>query len=161
MKMALNQEGFDTLINQLEILASKQPRIYRLRVAILATLGYTYIFLVLTVTLALLVGIILMMVNAKSFHRGAIQAIIFLFALVLVLLRSLWVSFPPPQGLVLQRKDVPGLFKLVDELSSKLKAPRFHNILLTDEFNAAVVQRPRLGVAAKICLCSRIFSKIE
>ncbi|MEG4802819.1 M48 family metallopeptidase [Microcoleus sp. ARI1-B5] len=35
---------------------------------------------------------------------------------------------------------------MVDELTTKLQAPRFHNILLNREFNAAVVQVPRLGI---------------
>ncbi|MEH2264997.1 M48 family metalloprotease [Nostoc sp.] len=61
-------------------------------------------------------------------------------------MRSLWVSFPPPTGLPLQPKDVPNLYSLINEISSKLKAPRFHHILLTNDFNAGVVQIPRLGL---------------
>lgn len=42
--MSLNQEQFDTLIHKLEVFARKQPNAYKLRVALLATLGYVYIF---------------------------------------------------------------------------------------------------------------------
>jgi Zn-dependent protease with chaperone function len=145
--MAFDQERFNKLIQKLEVFAAEKPAIYRLHVALLAALGYTYIFLILAVTVALLVGIVLLMVNAKSsFGSSAIKAVIFLLAIAFMLVRSLWVSIPPPTELALCRQDVPKLFSLVDEISSQLKAPRFHHILLTEDFNAWVFQRPRLGL---------------
>lgn len=144
--MTLNQEQFDILIQKLEIFARKQPSAYKLRVALLATLGYAYIFAILAATLALLAGIVWLMLNSRSFNAGVIKATIFLLAFGLILLRSLWVSFPAPTGLYVKRKDLPGLYAFVDELSSKLRAPRFHQILLMDDFNAGVIQRPRLGL---------------
>lgn len=144
--MTLNQEQFDRLIQKLETFGRKQPSAYKLRVALLATLGYAYIFLILATTVALLTGIIWLMLTSRSFNARAIQVTIFLLAFGLILLRSLWVSFPPPTGLYLKRKEFPGLYAFVDELSSKLQAPCFHSILITDDFNAAVMQRPRLGL---------------
>ncbi|AFY44484.1 M48 family metallopeptidase [Nostoc sp. PCC 7107] len=144
--MAFDQQRFDRLIQRLEAFASQQPPIYRLHVAFLAVLGYAYILLIIAVTVALLVGIVWLMLNAKSFHTSALKAVIFLLAIAIILVRSLWVSFPPPTGLILRRKDVPSLFCLVDDISSKLQAPKFHHILLTTDFNASVVQRPRLGL---------------
>ncbi|MEH2361099.1 M48 family metallopeptidase [Nostoc sp.] len=144
--MTFNQERFDTLIPKLEAFANKQPHLYKLHVAFLATLGYAYIFLVLAVTLTLLAGIVFLMLDAQSIHASSVKAIVFLLAFALVLVRSLWVSFPPPTGLALQPQDVPNLYSLINEISSKLQAPRFHHILLTNDFNAGVVQRPRLGL---------------
>jgi hypothetical protein len=63
-----------------------------------------------------------------------------------IIVRSLWVKFPPPEGLELSRSQVPQLFALVDELTAKLQAPNFDNILLIREFTAGVVQVPRLGI---------------
>jgi Zn-dependent protease with chaperone function len=144
--MSLNQEQFDLLIQNLEVFARKDPKAYKLRVALLATLGYAYILMILTGALALLVGIVWLMLNSSSIHTGTIKVAIFLLIFVLVLLRSLWISFPAPTGLYVKREDSPGLYTFVDELSSKLQAPRFHQILLVDDFNAAVMQRPRLGL---------------
>ena len=144
--MTFNEERFDRLIQKLEAFANKQPHLYKLHVAFLATLGYAYIFLVLAVTLSLLLGIVFLMFNAQSIHASSVKGVLFLLAIALVLLRSLWVSFPPPTGLPLQPKDVPNLYSLTNEISSKLQAPRFHHILLTNDFNATVVQRPRLGL---------------
>ncbi len=144
--MSLNQEQFDILIQKLEVFACKQPGVYKLRLALLAALGYVYILAILAATLTLLVGIIWLMFSSRSFNAGAVKAIIFLLAFGLILLRSLWVSFPPPTGLYVKRKDLPGLYAFVDELSASLQAPRFHQILITEDFNAAVTQRPRLGL---------------
>jgi Zn-dependent protease with chaperone function len=40
----------------------------------------------------------------------------------------------------------PDLFAMIEALRRQLGAPRFHHVLLTDDFNAAVVQSPRLGI---------------
>ncbi|MBD2493321.1 M48 family metallopeptidase [Nostoc sp. FACHB-280] len=144
--MAFDQQRFDKLIQRLEIFASQQPTLYRFHVACLAVLGYAYIVMILAVSVALLLTIGWLMFNARSFSRGTIKGVIFLLAIAIILLRSLWVSVPPPTGLALRRKDAPSLFCLVDDLTTKLKAPRFHHILLTTDFNATVVQRPRLGL---------------
>lgn len=144
--MSATDERFDALIHKLESFAHKQPQIYRLQVALLATLGYAYILLIIAVTLALLVGIVVLMLNSRSIHTSAIKLVLLLLLFAFVLLRSLWVSFPPPVGLSLQHQDAPQLYSTVNQIASRLKAPKFHHILLTDEFNAAVVQRPRLGL---------------
>ena len=108
--MTFNQERFDKLIQKLEVFANKQPHLYKLHVAFLATLGYAYIFLVLAVTLTLLVNIIFLIVNTQSISNLSLTGLLFLLTLAFVLLRSLWVSFPPLTGLPLQPKDVPSLF---------------------------------------------------
>jgi len=144
--MIANQERFDALIHKLEIFAHKQPRTYRLHVAFLATLGYAYIFLILGATLALWAGFMLLMLNSQRISSSAIRGSLFLLVFAFVLVRSLWVSFPPPVGLPLRHQDAPELYLVVNEITSQLKAPRFHHILLTDDFNAGVIQRPRLGL---------------
>lgn len=144
--MIANQERFDALIHKLEIFANKQPRTYKLHVAFLATLGYAYIFLILGATLALWAGFMLLMLNTQRISSSAIRGSLFLLVFAFVLVRSLWVAFPPPVGLPLQLQDAPELYGVVNEIASQLKAPRFHHILLTDDFNASVIQRPRLGL---------------
>jgi Zn-dependent protease with chaperone function len=152
--MAITQEQFDTLIKKLEDLSKSHPRAYRLRVALFALLGYTYIFLILSILL-ILFGSIGSAIFIVIFFGHFINAVVLKYALILlasvaipatVIIRSLWVTFPSPRGLRLNRKQSPYLFTLVDELTTKLQAPRFHNILLTPDFNAAVIQIPRLGI---------------
>ena len=144
--MAMTQEKFDTLVERLETFARQQLGTYKLRVGLLAALGYAYIFLILAGLIFLLGLLVLLVLVSHSFNIYIIKFGILLLIPTFIILRSLWVTFPPPTGLPLRRQEAPHLFSLVDELTSKLQTPRFHHILLTNEFNAGVVQRPRLGL---------------
>ncbi len=144
--MTITQEQFDELIEKLEDFSKSHPGSYRLRVALFAVFGYAYIFLVLAGLLALVGLVFSLAVFSRSINSTIIKLCIVLMIPAWVILRSLWVTFTPPQGLRLNRHQVPRLFALVDELTTKLQAPKFHNILLNQEFNAAVVQVPRLGI---------------
>jgi Zn-dependent protease with chaperone function len=46
----------------------------------------------------------------------------------------------------LTARQAPGLFAMLEELRARLQAPRVHRVLVTDEFNAAVLRVPRLGI---------------
>ncbi|MCL1464224.1 M48 family metallopeptidase [Argonema galeatum] len=142
----MTQEQFDVLVQRLEGFARQQPASYKLRVGLLAALGYAYIFLILAGLIALLAVLVLLVLVSHRINVYMIKFAILLLVPAFIILRSLWVTFPPPTGLALTPQEVPHLFAFVDELTSKLQAPRFHHILLTNEFNAAVVQRPRLGL---------------
>ncbi|BCU14006.1 M48 family metallopeptidase [Microcystis aeruginosa] len=144
--MTITQKQFDTLVETLENFSKAHPRSYRLRVALFAILGYAYIFLVLAGLLTLIGLIVSFIVFSHRVNSAIIKLAILLLIPAWVIVRSLWVTVPEPEGLKLNRHQVPKLFALVDELTTKLQAPRFHNILLNQEFNAAVVQVPRLGI---------------
>ncbi|HAX74761.1 MAG TPA: peptidase [Cyanobacteria bacterium UBA11372] len=144
--MAMRQEQFDALVQRLENFARQQPGIYKLRVGLLAVLGYAYIFFVLAVLLAVVALVVLLVIYSHRINGLIIKLGVLALVPAVVVLRSLWVSFPPPAGLPLSRQQAPRLFALVNELTAKLQAPRFHHILLTEDFNAGVRQRPRLGV---------------
>jgi Zn-dependent protease with chaperone function len=142
----MTQEKFDELVRQLEIYSQQHPHMYKLRVAALAAFGYIYIFAAIAFLSFCAVLIALVAIYGHFINKLTV----WLFAIVVVpiflLLRSLWVTFPAPTGMSLQRKQVPELFALVQRLTKSLQAPQFHHILLTSEFNAAVVQVPRLGI---------------
>lgn len=144
--MALSQEQFDALVKRLEGFARQQPATYKLRVALLALLGYAYVFLILAGLLAILWAIAQLVLLSGRINALILKLAILVLIPVFVILRSLWVTFPPPTGLELSRVQVPRLFALIDELTSALKAPPFHRVLLTSDFNAGVLQIPRLGI---------------
>ncbi|MGK7915230.1 MAG: M48 family metalloprotease [Prochloraceae cyanobacterium] len=144
--MAITEAQFDALVEKLEKFSKRHPGSYRLRVALLAVLGYAYLFLVLAGLLALVGLVVLLIVSSGRVNAYMIKLGILLLIPAWVIVRSLWVTFPAPQDLRLTRREVPDLFALVDRLSAKLQAPRCHKILLNEDFNAAVVQIPRLGI---------------
>ncbi len=144
--MTMTREQFDALVKKLEAYSQQQPANYKLRLGLLAVLGYAYIFLVLASLMAILATLVLVVIYSHQFHTILIKLGVLLLGLMFIILRSLWVHLPPPKGLKLRRHEVPHLFNLIDELTKALQAPRFHHVLLTREFNAAVVQIPRLGL---------------
>ena len=135
----------EALIRRLTEYARREPGRYRARVGLLAALGYAYIVLILLVLLALLGGLAAALVTGHV-NGLTVKLGLFLGVLVWIILRSLWVTIPPPEGLPLSRDGVPALFAMLDEATGRLNAPKFHHVLLTDEFNAGVQQVPRLGV---------------
>lgn len=139
----MTNEEFATLVDRLELSARRQPALYRLRVLLLAMLGNAYLLLVLLFILALFLASLVSLVFLKAL---ALKIIIPVGIFLWVVLKSLWVKVSPPQGVPLKRKEAPELFALIDTLRKRGRAPRFHRVLITDDFNAAVVQRPRLGV---------------
>lgn len=144
--MALTEEQFDTLVKRLEKIARQHPDKYKFRVGLLASLGYVYIGLVM-IGLLLAAAILIWLVVASGRIDGlVIKLLILLLIPVFIVGRSLFITFPPPEGIELDATKAPGLFSLVRQLTKQLQAPQFHHILLTRNFNAGVVQVPRLGL---------------
>src|SRR6476646_4261139 len=104
--MAFNQEEFDILVQRLEGFARQRPGTYKLRVGLLAILGYSYIFLVLAGLLTVLGLIVLLVVYSHRINVFLIKLGLLILVPAVMVLRSLWVSFPPPTGLPLKRKEV-------------------------------------------------------
>lgn len=143
-----SEDDFISLVKKAEEDADKKPKLYVAKLALFAVLGYVVIFLVLTALLGLAGGLI-----ATAFFSTGLFILLLkkklLFAVLIgiwVLAKALWVRFPQPQGQVLQRRDYPELFREIDTLRKQLKTLKIHEVLLDREFNAAVVQYPRLGV---------------
>ena len=147
MTVTLTQAKFDALVHHLEREALQQPQRFKHRVLRLAVIGYSYV----TLSLVLLFWMIATIGTLKpsgTWYSAVLVASALVISLILagLLLRSLWIWTPKPEGKKLQRRQAPQLFKLIDELTTELKTPRFHTILVDENLNAAVYQRPRLGI---------------
>jgi len=141
----VERESFDQLVARLEQLAGRSPLTYKTRVGLLALLGYGYIFTVLAALAAILALLGLAASSGKHLH--VIGKLAFpLLLLAGVILRSLWVRLAEPEGRVLAPQEVPELFAAIADLRRRLRGPRIHRVLLTDEYNASVTQTPRLGL---------------
>ena len=140
----MKREEFNALVTRLEGEASADPQKYRKRVLGLAILGYAYVFFVLAALLALLT--VMVIITIRSHTYGLAKLDIILLIITFTVLRSLWVKMHPPEGIQLSPQNAGPLFSAIDEIRSKLDAPAPHHILLTDDFNAAAAQVPRLGL---------------
>lgn len=146
---------YDRLIARLEALAAESPAIYRLRLGLLAALGFAAMGMVLLAGLAMLaLGIwILVFQNTSARGRGDGGAIKGGIVLITIgglvcwsVLRASWVRLPPPDGLVATRQGAPSLWSVVEELCRGTGSPLPHRIIISADLNAALVQRPLLGL---------------
>lgn len=132
---------FDSYVARLERVARAAPGKYRARVFLFGMLGYVYVFGVLAalVTLVVAIGVF---VGAAIFVKLGIP----LAVLAWTIARTMWVRIDPPDGKEIGPADAPRLFAEVEAIRKGVDAPRAHHVLLTDDFNAAVSQVPRLGM---------------
>ena len=139
----MTNEEFESLVRRLEEQAKRNPAGYRTRVLLIALLGNAYLAAILALIAALLVAALVSIVWLKA---AGVKIALAMGFFLWVVLKSLWVRIPPPDGTEITARDAPELFTMIEELRRALRAPRFHHVLATDDFNAGVVQAPRLGI---------------
>lgn len=150
-------DRFKQLVTRLEQESTSAPRVYRAKVAALSLLGFGILALLLAAVgfgLLLLVGFAI----SIAFTGGAALLLLLKFGKLLWFLaiplwylvkgavQALFVRLPAPEGREITRIDAPALFAALDEMRRQMKGPRFHHVLIVNEVNAAVVQRPAFGL---------------
>jgi Zn-dependent protease with chaperone function len=108
-------------------------------------LGYGVISLLLISLISLVVGSVALASTSSFFLLLILKKKLFipLFIMVWILFKSIFVRWPKPEGFQLTAKECPELFAKLDEIHKKLKTPKLHQVIVTPEFNAAIVQTPR------------------
>jgi len=141
----MKHERYVALIARLEEYADNHPGCYRVRVAGLALIGYFYILTIAIGALSLVILLTISMIASGKLSWLAIKLCAIALPLALIALRSIWISLPTPQGRNLEPREVPLLSGLLEELAAKFESPTVDHIVLTEDFNAAIVQIPRFG----------------
>lgn len=124
------------------------PSAYKRKLLLFSSLGYVAVFSLLAVVILLIGGTVLFAVTSPAIFLMLVKKkliFVLLFALW-VLIKSLWVRFDSPQGYRLTKKQAPEFFVMLNRLRANLKAPKIHQVIVTPELNAAIVQSPRLGI---------------
>ncbi len=145
---AVTRDEADQLIQQLDAKARRDPKGFTARVAAFAAFGYAYMLGVLLLSLtatALLIWMIFRFPNGLTIKLGLMFGL-GSAGMAWSILSALWVRTEDPEGLALTAAEAPELFLLLAEIGRKLDAPPFHRVLLVSDYNASVVQVPRLGV---------------
>ncbi len=142
----MSDPQFEQLVRRLDLYAKKHPTSHKLKVALVAALGYAYVLAVLGVTLAVGAWLMLSLRDGGLSHLSSIKFLLGIGVLTAIVLRAYWVRFTPPTGYEVYREDAPRLFLLIDKLTSALSATPFHHVLIVNDLNAAIAQRPRLGI---------------
>jgi Zn-dependent protease with chaperone function len=141
----MTKERFAELVKRLEATARSNPRAYGMKVWLLAILGNAYLAIVILLVAALL-SLVVAAFLLGEVKLVLIQALLGLGFFLGMILKAVWIRVEPPHGIEIGPDDSPELFAMVEDLRRTLDSPRFHTILVTDEFNAAVAQVPRLGL---------------
>lgn len=148
---------FKQLVARLEQESEAAPGAYRARVAGLAVLGFGILALLILAIAGGLVGILALIVFLAVSGGTALVLlakfgkVVFLLAVPLwymgkSAIRALFIRLPAPEGREIRRADAPILFEGLDRMRKRMKGPAFHHVLLVNEVNAAVVQRPAWGL---------------
>jgi len=137
-------EHYRDLIARAEATAASSPRRYKLQLALLAALGIGYVALLTLLALICALGVIGLILVSKSVVLIKLALVPLGFAYFLT--RALWFRLPPPEGRRVSAADVPALFAEIEQVRRSVKAKAVHEVLLTPDFNAAVIQTPRLGM---------------
>jgi len=150
-------DQFKNMVARLEQESAAAPGQYRVKVALLALLGFGILAVVLATIgfgLVALVGI----AAALAFTGSAALILLLKLGKLLFLLaiplwftlksavQALFVRFPAPGGREITREQAPALFDALDDMRRKMSGPRFHHVLVVNDMNAAVVQRPAFGL---------------
>lgn len=139
----MDRADFESLVERMERISAERPDAYRRRVYGLAALGYGYLLFVIVVLLASCGLAIWSVLFLKIL---GVKLALVTGALLVAVLRALWVKQSPPSGERMTPADVPALFALLEDLRGRLQTPPIHAVLITPDFNAAVSQVPRLGL---------------
>jgi Zn-dependent protease with chaperone function len=140
----INTQQVQRLVERLEHESKASPDTYRLKVILLATLGYAYIFLIAIVALSSLIWALWYVAEGDFF--GAIRVGLLGGLVALLLLPALWVRLPQPRGRILNTADAPKLFAMIEKIRTKAHGPRIDQVIINDVFNTAIMQIPRLGI---------------
>lgn len=136
----MDRQRYIQLVSRLEQLAIDDPKRYRLRVRLMVLLGYSYIVLMLTLTVGLCVWII------RTFGWDSWWFLIYAAVIPLVILRALCGVRSRDVRIRVRPQQVPMLWNLVQDVAQQVGAPSPNRLVLVDDFNAYAGQVPRLGI---------------
>src|SRR3989442_487951 len=118
--MSMDQRQFEALVQRMERFAVRAPGTYRSWVLALAVFGYT---LLLALVIVLLLLLALLAFGLRDAAWLGVKLGLVVGALLLVVLRSLWVRLQPPTGEPLTPQQAPALFARLHRLAARLLVP--------------------------------------
>lgn len=131
------------LMQRLELEAELAPGRYRLKLALLALLGYAVLLLALAATVGVVLFLLVYMLVAGPPDDPHIAVpIIVLGLLGAVVVRALWIRFEAPPGHRLEPGQAPRLQAEIERVRQAVGARPLHGIVIDAELNAAAAYLP-------------------
>ena len=144
----MEKQNYESLVWSLQSEAQDNPDVFRSKVILISSLAYLVLFGLLAL---LLTGVYFMFaaVHGNSHVIFKIFFAIWILAvapIVLLTFRMFLASQSAPEGRELTEAEAPQLFRMIADLQERLQTAPIHHVLITNEFNAAIAQRPRFGL---------------
>lgn len=139
--MVMREDNLDAVVLELEKKARLQPERYAFGVTLLAIAGNIGLGLIIIATTSLF---LLAASWLLRFQWMALIPALLLGIFLWNLLRALMVRQPAPAGLRVSPAEAPLLFDILHDIRDELSAPPLHRVLITEDFNASVVQTSQL-----------------
>ncbi|MFZ2163323.1 MAG: M48 family metallopeptidase [Sideroxyarcus sp.] len=144
----MEKQDYESLVWSLQIEAQDNPEVFRSKVLVISSLAYLVLFGLLAL---LLTGMYYMF--ATVYGNGHVVFKILFAGWILVVAPIVWLTIrmllapqPVPEGRELTEAEAPQLFAMIADLREQLQAAPIHHVLITNEFNASIAQRPRFGL---------------
>jgi len=142
----MSEKQFEQLARRLEACARQQPTQYKLKVALVAMLGYVFVLAVPGLMVAIGSWLLLSLQDNGILRFGSPALLSSLALLTAIVLCAFWARLSSPSGFEVHRDEAPRLFLLIDKLTNALNTPPLHQVFIANELNAAVAQTPRFGI---------------
>lgn len=137
-------QAYRGLVERLERQAAGSPGRYKLKVALLAGLGFLVLGGSVLLALGMSVGLVLLLLAISPVLLLKLAKVVWIpIGLGWVILRALWVKFAPPDGRRLKPREAPLLQAEVERLRRMTGAPKLDGIIIDTELNAAAASVPR------------------
>lgn len=107
--------------------------------------NYPLVFVIVMILLLILIFALLLWIMIVGRVRSPALAIA-AGATIFYLIRGLFLKSPDSPGYYPKRSDLPELWRIVDEVTDTVEAPRVDDILLSTEPNANAYVRPQWGL---------------
>jgi hypothetical protein len=152
--MRVDNSDFSILVGRLERESDDDPRIYAIKVALVAALGYALICLVAVAILVACYFVIHSLVSEGRVYGSAILGCVTGIATLVAVARALRVRIDAPEGRRITREEAPALFAAIDDVIQRMATRKngrittvtLDAVTLDREFNAGICQIPRWGV---------------
>lgn len=143
----MEKADYQHLVHVSEVDAQERPQWYRQHVMRFAALGFAYVIVTLVLGIALLFLAWWLFTHRKIYP--GILSVISGLSLAWVAFNALRMPAMSTEGVEIEDKDAPELFKLLAKLQKKLKAPAIDRVLITQDYNAFITQQSRFGLFGK------------
>ncbi|HEY5809423.1 MAG TPA: M48 family metalloprotease [Povalibacter sp.] len=150
----MDNTDFAVLVGRLERESDRRPKAYVLKVALVAALGYVPVALAALVTLTALFFAVQSLLEIGRPGMLSLLSAVAGVALLVTIVRALWIRIEPPAGRDLLQEEAPALFAAIDELLQKMATTRKGKtrvvsvdwVTLDREFAVGIRQVPDRGV---------------